>query len=43
MVKSVPDHQEKEFVDIVNVLVTMHLPVLRQRLSKGGATLQGQD
>ena len=43
MLKSVPDHQEKGFADIVDELVTMHLPVLKQRLSQGAATLQGQD
>ena len=43
MLKSVPDHQEKEFADIVDELVTIHLPVLKQRLSQGAASLQGED
>lgn len=35
MLKSVPEHQEKEFPDIVDELVSTHIPALMQRAARG--------
>ena len=37
MLKSVPAYQEKEFPDIVEELVSTHLPALKQRAGPGAA------
>ena len=37
MLKSVPAYQEKEFADIVEELVSTHLPALKQRAAQGTA------
>ena len=35
MLKSVPDYQEKEFADVVDELVSAHLPALKQKAAQG--------
>lgn len=35
MLKSVPDYQEKDFADIVDELVSAHLPALKQKAAQG--------
>ena len=40
MLKSVPDHQDKQFAGIVDELVNIHLPVWKQKVNQGAAPLQ---